>query len=156
MVLTVAGLAFSISPKALATAQPDLAAIEKLRFLTGAWACTIAGGTSDGLMLQVEYSFSPDGLWMIEVSKDADTKGGDWQTQLWGYDRRSDKLVAYSFASDGVSTKTVDGWIDGVFRSQRDDNGATVSLRSLGKRSMQWRIESRDHSLIVEQNCMHR
>lgn len=129
--------------------------MHKLAFLSGNWKCTVKGGSSDGLVQYVQYSFSPDGLWLTEVSWDAGTRK-DWASQLWGYDTRTQKLVAYQFNANGVFTKTVDGWINGAFRSTRDDNGATVSVRPTGARTAQWIIDSADHSYIVTENCVRR
>ena len=152
------GLVFVIAAMAAACGiraqQSGLAAMQKLSFLAGSWTCTVKSGVSNGLVLNLNYSFSPDGRWMTEHSEDAETKGGDWATQVWGYDARSDKLVAYQFVASGVFTKTVDGWVDGVFTSHRDDNGATISLKPMGPKTMQWIIESADHSSTVKQDCV--
>lgn len=136
--------------------QPDISAMKKLAFLSGAWVCTVEGGTSNGLAQNVEYSFSPDGLWMTELSQDSGPGQNDWATQIWGYDVRAGKLVAYNFTPYGVFTKSVEGWVDGAFVSHRDDNGATVSVRPISSRAMQWVIESADHSSIVKENCERR
>jgi len=136
--------------------QSDASAMPKLAFLSGTWTCTIRGGPSNGLVQDTTYSFSPDGMWMTELSHDTGTSGADWETQMWGYDARSHKLVAYQFVSLGVFTKSVDGWVDGAFVSHRDDNGATVSLKPIDGRSFQWIIESADHSSIVKEDCARR
>jgi hypothetical protein len=136
--------------------QPDVTAMKKLSFLSGAWRCTVEAGTSNGLVQDVTYSFSPDGLWMTELSQDSGPGHNDWATQIWGYDARAGKLVAYNFTPMGVFTKSVDGWINGAFVSHRDDNGATVSVRPISSGSMQWVIESADHSNIVKENCVRR
>jgi hypothetical protein len=149
--LTLALVATSCVPRAQ---QSDASAMQKLQFLAGSWVCTVKGGRGNGLVLNLDYSFSPDGLWMTEHSEDAETKGGDWATQIWGYDAFSNKLVAYQFVSSGLFTKTVDGWVNGIFTSHRNDNGATVSLKPIDAKSFQWIIESADHSSIVRQDCV--
>ncbi|HEV3155558.1 MAG TPA: hypothetical protein VGZ02_17265 [Candidatus Baltobacteraceae bacterium] len=137
--------------------QPDPSStMQKLKFLAGAWACTVKGGSSNGLVLDVQYSFSPDGLWMTELSQDSGTNGDDWATQMWGYDAHAQKFVAYTFARNGIFTKSVDGWVDGAFVSHRDDNGATVSVKPVDARSMQWVIESADHAYVVKEDCVRR
>jgi hypothetical protein len=50
----------------------------------------------------------------------------------------------------------VDGWVDGAFVSHRDDNGATVSVKPVDARSMQWVIESADHAYVVKEDCVRR
>jgi hypothetical protein len=134
----------------------DLSAMEKLSFLKGAWVCTIRGGSSNGLVQDVQYSFSPDGLWMTELSDASGPNQDDWATQVWGYDVNVGKFVAYNFAANGVFTKSVDGWINGSFVSHRDDNGASVSVKPIDSNSMQWTIESADHSSIVREDCVRR
>jgi hypothetical protein len=131
----------------------DPNAMQKLTFLTGAWSCTIKGATPKDLRQDAHYSFSPDGHWLTEVSHDIGPGDRDWMTQIWGYDALQQKLVAYQFYQDGVSTKTVNGWDDGVFVSHRDDNGATVSLKPVDANTIQWIIESADHSSIVTEDC---
>ena len=145
-----------LATAAVAPAQPadPLAAMQKLKFLTGSWACTIQGGPSSGLVENIEYSFSPDGLWMTEFSQD--TRGGDWATQMWGYDARAKKLVAVQFVGAGVFTKSVDGWVGGAFVSHRDDNGAKVSLRPVDATNMEWIITSADGSYSVKEACVRR
>jgi hypothetical protein len=128
---------------AVGAQQADATAMQKLKPLTGSWACTVRGGQSDG-------------LWMTELSQDTRTNGNDWATQMWGYDSHTRKLVAYNFARNGVFTKSVDGWVDGAFVSHRDDNGATVSVRPIDANSVQWVIESADHSYTVKEDCVRR
>jgi hypothetical protein len=128
-ILVAAALAMLLMTCMARAQQPDISAMKKLGFLSGTWACTVEGGTSNGLVLKVGYSFSPDGLWMTELSQDAGPGHNDWATQIWGYDVRAGKLVAYAFTPYGVFTKSVEGWLDGAFVSHRDDNGATVSVR---------------------------
>ena len=67
------------------------------------------------------------GSWMTELSHDAGSKN-DWETQMWGYDVHTKKLVAYPFTSNGVYTKTVAEFVGNNFVATRDDNGATVTL----------------------------
>jgi hypothetical protein len=136
--------------------QSDATAIRKLSFLEGRWLCTIRSGTSDGLKQDVKYSFSPDKLWMTEVSQDSGTGGNDWATQMWGYDARTQRLVAYNFASNGVLTKSVDGWVDGRFQSRRDDNGAIVSVKAVGSSAVRWTVQRADGSLVVYEDCIRR
>ncbi len=93
---------------------------------------------------------------MTELSQDSGTNGNDWATQMWGYDSHTQKLVAYNFARNGVFTKSVDGWVNGAFVSHRDDNGATVSVRPINASSIQWVIESADHSYVVKEDCVRR
>lgn len=131
--------------------RAGVSAMRQLSFLKGSWACTLRGGSSNGTVQEVRYSFSSDGLWMTELSQSAGAKKKDWATQMWGYDVGASRLVAYQFAADGVHTKNVDGWIDGVFRSERDDNGAIVRLTPTGPQSMQWSIESADQSRLVRE-----
>jgi hypothetical protein len=137
-------------------ANTDSTAIKRLAFLAGRWSCTVNGGSSNGLTLDVRYSFSPNWLWMTEESQDSGAAGTDWATQLWGYDARTKKLVAFQFTQSGVFTKSLDGWVNGIFVSHRDENGATVSLKPLGANSFQWIIESSDHSYTVTQDCIRR
>lgn len=130
--------------------------MHRLFFLKGAWVCTLRGGNSNGLVQDATYSFSPDGLWMTERSEDSSARKNDWATQMWGYDVSASRLVAYQFTANGVYTKSVDGWVGGVFRSERDENGAIVSLKPVSARSMQWFVESADRSSIVREDCVRR
>ena len=134
--------------------QPDMSAMQKLAFLSGTWACTIKGGSSNGFVQDVKYSFSPDGRWMTEVSLNSEPNEDDYATQMWGYDARVGKLVAYNFGANGVFTKSVGGWVDGKFTSRRDDNGAIVSLKPIDNRNMQWIIASADGTYIVQEDCV--
>lgn len=134
--------------------QPDKSAMQKLAFLSGTWACTIKGGSSNGFVQDVKYSFSPDGLWMTEVSLNSEPNEDGYATQMWGYDARVGKLVAYNFGANGVFTKSVDGWVDGKFTSRRDDNGATISLKPIDNHNMQWIIASADGTYIVKEDCV--
>jgi hypothetical protein len=150
-----AAMVFLLLTACIARAQEsDLAAMRKLMFLSGSWTCTVKGGDSSGLRQTVRHTFSPDGLWMTELSQDSGTKSDDWATQMWGYDAHVGKLVAYNFGSNGVFTKSVDGWVNGVFTSRRDDNGTTVSLRPVDARSIEWLIESADHSHALREECL--
>ncbi len=136
--------------------RAGVSAMRRLSFLKGSWACTLKGGSSNGAVQGVRYSFSSDGLWMTELSQTLGAKENDWATQMWGYDVSASRLVAYQFAANGVHTKSVDGWIGGVFKSERDDNGAIVSLRPIDPRSMQWLVESADHSNLFREDCVRR
>lgn len=133
--------------------RQDAGDIQKLNFLAGSWQCTIKGGPSNGQRMKIQYSFSQDGLWMTESQNDSGAANGTSMTQVWGYDSRQQKLVAYQFLKEGLFTKTVDGWVDGKFVSHRDENGWTVSLVPQGANAMQWVIESADHSYTVSEDC---
>jgi hypothetical protein len=133
--------------------QPDTSAMQKLAFLSGTWACTIKGGSSNGFIQNVKYSFSPDGRWLSEVSLNSEPNEDGYATQMWGYDARVGKLVAYNFGANGVFTKSVDGWVGGKFVSRRDDNGAVVSLKPIDNRNMQWIIASADGTYILREDC---
>jgi hypothetical protein len=133
----------------------DSEAIRKLAFLSGSWHCTIRGPrVPSGDVDHVTYEFSPDWKWMIERSDLEENGHTNWSTQLWGYDARRKQLVAYQFSSNGVATKTVDGWVGGVFQSKRDDNGATVTMKPGGQNAFAWVIESADHSSVVTEECI--
>jgi hypothetical protein len=136
--------------------QPGQEAMRKLAFLSGAWACTVKGGSSNGFVQEVKYSLSPDGLWLSEVSLNSEPNSDGYATQMWGYDARTGKLVAYNFGGNGVYTKSVQGWVDGEFTSRRDDNGATVALKPIADRNIQWIITSSDGSSIVKEDCVRR
>jgi hypothetical protein len=128
--------------------------MRKVQFLAGVWACTLERGTSSGPTQKVSYSFSPDGVWMSEVSQVTSPAQNDWAIQLWGYDSNSKKLVAYNFGPNGVTTKTVDGWVEGDFVSHRDDNGLVVLLRPSDKNSMEWIVQSPSRaSTLVSESC---
>ncbi|MBV9270455.1 MAG: hypothetical protein JO165_05130 [Candidatus Eremiobacteraeota bacterium] len=134
-----------------ASGQPSGAeAMRKLAFLTGTWKCTFKDTAGNNVVQQANYSFSPDGLWMTETSHD---EGSDtnWETQMWGYDVRADKLVAYQFYGDTVSTKSVQGWVDGVFVSRRDDNNAIVSMKPVNQNSMEWIIKLGKPGTFIEE-----
>jgi hypothetical protein len=128
--------------------------MEKLAFMAGSWTCTIQGPQAPpGDVEHANYSFSPDWTWMIERS-DLTEKGRTyWTAQVWGYDLYQRRLVAYRFSSQGVSTKTVTGWVDGQFRSVRDDDGATVSIEPISKSAFNWIEKSADHSWTVTEAC---
>jgi hypothetical protein len=130
--------------------------MNSLRFLIGKWRCDLIGVGTSGVALDIDYSFSPDGLWMLEVSKDAGTLSRDWAMQVWGYDKNSKKLVAYDFTPRGVFTKSVEGWINGEFVSHRDDNNAAVSLRRLSDAHITWQISSANQRSVVTQDCRRR
>ncbi len=151
----VAAVLLSLSGVSPARAQSNADAMKKLSFLLGEWQCVVEGGTSNGLHQVIRYSFSSDGLWMTELSHDANSSA-DWETQIWGYDSRTRRLTAYQFVETGIFTKTVDGWKDGVYVSHRDDNGASVSLKRLNDRSMKWIIASADGSYVVTEECVRK
>ncbi len=152
----VAVAAFLITACAAGAQQQGTDALHKLAFLKGTWACTIKGGPGNGFVQDVKYSFSPDGLWMAEVSLNSAPHEDDFATQMWGYDARTGKLVAYNFAANGVYTKSVEGWVDGKFISRRDDNGATVSLKPIDSHTMQWIISSADGTYVVSEDCVRK
>jgi hypothetical protein len=151
------GIAALLCSAGAASAQEAGAdAMGKLTFLSGKWNCTIAGGISNGQVQVNDYSFSPDKLWMTELSWDEGADKKNFATQMWGYDAIAGKLVAYQFTPNGVYTKTVDGWIDGAFTARRNDNGATVSVKQVNAESMEWTIASADKSSIVKEECVRR
>ena len=128
----------------------------KLQYLGGQWSCTVSNEATHKLLerLAIDYSFSPDKLWMIERSHDAMDRAKDWALQIWGYDANSSRLVAIQFTKMGVFTKSVEGWHQGAFISKRNDNGATVTLTRPSPNSIRWVIESVDHSFVVDQDCI--
>ena len=128
-------------------------AMKKLTFLAGSWNCVIRGGPSNGVRDHLVYEFSPDYLWMIERSNVTEGGQTNWSAQIWGYDAARSSLVAYQFSSGGVSSKTVEGWIDGRFVSKRDDNGSTVSAKPIDAHTFDWVIESADGSHVVTEHC---
>ena len=149
-------VALLVTACSAAAQQQGPEAIHKLAFLKGTWACTIRGGSGNGFVQDVKYSFSPDGLWMAEVSLNSLPHEDDFATQMWGYDTRTSKLVAYNFGGNGVYSKSVEGWVDGQFTSRRDDNGATVSLKPIDSRHMKWIITSSDGSYVVSEDCLRK
>lgn len=64
--------------------QSPLYAIQRLAFLSGTWRCEVSGGSSNGGALEINYSFSPDGLWMTETSRAAGSVASDWSLQVLG------------------------------------------------------------------------
>ena len=50
---------------------------------------------------------------MIELADLTEKGRTHWSAQIWGYDARQRRLVAYRFSPQGVSTKTVTGWLGG-------------------------------------------
>jgi hypothetical protein len=148
-------LAIGLFYSGVASAQeqgPD--AIRKLAFLAGSWHCVVQGAkVPNGDVERVSYEFAPDWSWMIERSDLRENGQEHWGAQLWGYDAQRKQLVAYQFASSGVTTKSVDGWVAGRFQSKRDDNGATVSLVPINKSAFDWVIEAADHSYTVKEVC---
>ncbi|MBV9264392.1 MAG: hypothetical protein JO324_08725 [Candidatus Eremiobacteraeota bacterium] len=128
--------------------------MKRLGFLSGSWSCLIHGkNVPKGDVDHVSYEFSPDWSWMIERSTVRENGHDYWTTQLWGYDAGRKQLVAYQFTPNGVATKTVQGWIGGEFRSTRDDNGATVTVKPVSQNAFDWVIESADHSSVVTESC---
>lgn len=147
---------FLITACAARAQQSGPEAMRKLAFLSGTWACTIRGSSSNGFVQNVAYSLSPDGLWLSEVSLNSEPNSDGYATQMWGYDARTGKLVAYNFGGNGVHTKSVRGWVNGEFISHRDDNGLIVTLKPIDDRNMQWIITSSDGSNLVKEDCMRR
>jgi hypothetical protein len=152
-VLTISIIAVLMNTISAGANDVAIETMQKLHFLSGQWSCKVSEGSSNGLSQVVRYSFSPDGLWMTEISHDAGAPEKDWSTQIWGYDAQAKKLVAVSFTGYGIFTKSVDGWFAGEFTSRRDDNGATVSLKRVNDQSMQWTIRSSDGSSVVYEIC---
>lgn len=140
----------------MVTAQeqgPD--SIRKLAFLSGSWQCVIRGTrVPSGDVERLTYEFSPDWSWMIERSDLQENGRRYWGAQLWGYDARRKQLVAYQFSSNGVFTKSVDGWVGGRFQSTRNDDGATVSIVPVNKDAFNWLIVSADHTYTVTEACI--
>lgn len=138
---------------AVGKADDGLAAIQRLMFLKGTWDCTVAGGSADSITQKVHYSFSPDHGWMTEVSDPSGPTAEDWATQLWGYDSKSGKIVAYNFARNGVTTKSVTGWVNGSFVSRRDDNGLLVVLKPVSADIVEWLVKRQDQTTLVREEC---
>lgn len=136
-----------------ACAQQGASAIRKLSFMQGTWHCVLRGGPNTGFRDTLSYSFSPNGNWMIEQEGGIYRGQRLWSLQMWGYDPQRQKLVAYQFTNGGVATKSVTGWQNGLFVSQRDDNNATVSIRQHSKRAFDWIIQSPDKSQTATQVC---
>ena len=128
-------------------------AIQKLSFMKGSWHCVIHGGPSSGKSDNLRYSFLPGGQWMEERGDFYVNGRDEWTIQMWGYDSVARRLVAYQFTPAGAFTKTVDGWVKGVFVSKRDDNGATVIIRPRNKRAFDWVITSADKTFTVVEAC---
>lgn len=137
-------------PLTLAAQTRGQDAIERLAFMAGSWTCAIQGAQAPpGDVEHVTYSFSPDWTWMIERSDLSEKGRTSWSAQLWGYDAHQRRLVAYRFSSQGVSTKTVTGWVDGQFRSVRDDDGGIVSIEPINKNAFNWIEVAADNSWAV-------
>jgi hypothetical protein len=135
--------------------EADPGAIKKLAFLKGSWNCAISGPKAPpGDVDHLTYEFSPDWTWMIERSNLRENGKVFWSMQVWGYDASRKQLAAYQFEPSGVYTKTVQGWVDGVFVSKRDDNGATVTLKPVSQNAFDWTIESADRSYVVTEECI--
>lgn len=135
------------------TEAQGVAQIKKLAFMAGTWKCVSHGGSSQGFLDTLTYSFSPDGHWMTETEHTPAGRPVTWSEQMWGFDAQQGKLVAYQFTPRGVATKSVSGWQNGRFVSKRDDNGATVSIRPKNKRAFDWVITPADGSSTVVQAC---
>ena len=118
--------------------QPQAAdAMKRLAFLRGDWNCVYQGGPESGQSEHINYSFTPDGRWMIERSDmrgSADSSG----VQVWGYDPAQQKLVAHQYTTNGIFTKTVAGWQGNQFVSTRDDNHWQIVLRQDGANAITW------------------
>ena len=135
-----------------ASAQQSASAITKLHRMAGAWTCAIVGTNTSG---DIEHTscFFDGGQWMEEVSMLRERGQDHSSTQIWGYDPKTTRLVAYQFTPDGVATKSVDGWVNGVFVSHRDDNGATVTIVPKGPKAFDWVIVSKDQTYTVREEC---
>jgi hypothetical protein len=151
LLLAIATLCFPLAVSAQASGRD---AMEKLAFMAGSWTCVIQGpNVPPGDVEHATYTFSPDWTWMIERS-DLTEKGRIyWSAQVWGYDSRQRRLVAYRFSSRGVSTKTVVGWVGGRFKSVSDENGGMVSIQPISKDAFNWIDESANHSWAVTEAC---
>lgn len=132
----------------------DADAIRRLSFLAGSWHCVIQGDrVPKGDTERVSYEFATDWSWMIERSELLENGHLHWGAQLWGYDSRQKKLVAYQFSAAGVFTKTVNGWKGDSFESTRDYDGATVIMRPLSQNAFEWVIESANGSNLITERC---
>jgi len=132
----------------------DAGPIKRLAFLAGSWHCVVHGNhVPTGDVEHVSYEFAPDWFWMIERSELMEKGRLHWGAQLWGYDSRQRKLVAYQFSSAGVFTKTVNGWKGDSFESKRDYDGATVVMRRVSQNAFDWIIESPDRSSVITETC---
>ena len=147
MVAFIASVAL-MSCAARAAGPEDIA---KLKFMTGTWKCIVHGGPSEGYVSYPTYSFSQDGSWMEE--REAGKSGTFVDVQMWGYDAGSKRLVAHQFTPDGVFTKSVDGWVDGMFVGHRDDNNATIAVQPKDSKHCTWIITSADKSSVVKEVC---
>jgi len=137
-----------------ARGQDQAGQVKRLAFLAGSWRCAVHGpGVPDGIVDELTYTFTPDWSWMIETSHVRQPGKDHWSTQLWGYDARDQRLVAYQFDSTGVSTKTVEGWVEGRFQSRRDDNGSTVVLDPSRGNAFDWTIKTADGSKVITESC---
>lgn len=135
-------------------AEQGTDAVKALGFLSGSWHCNVEGkNVPTGTIDHLSYEFAPDWSWMLERSNLRQNGRTYWSAQLWGYDVRQKRLVAYQFTSDGVATKTVDGWARDRFQSHRDDNGAIVSVERVNSHAFNWVIETADRSNVVKEVC---
>ena len=137
------------------TQAQAVAALSKLHFMSGTWTCVVyANGSANGYVSKLTYSFTPDGLFMIESEHSATSKYPRvWSLQMWGYDVLHKSFDAYQFTPAGVFTKTVQGWRNGAFLSTRDDNQYTVSIRKHSNRAFDWFIQPPDKSSTVTEAC---
>ena len=121
--------------------------------MAGSWTCTYHGTNANGPADHPKYRFFGGGLW-LEESSDYRQGGQDYSsTQIWGFDPRAKRLVAYQFTAGGVATKTVDGWVNGLFVSHRDDDHSTVSIVPKGAKAFDWLIVSADHNTTIREEC---
>ncbi|MFN2449601.1 MAG: hypothetical protein ABR508_07400 [Candidatus Baltobacteraceae bacterium] len=135
-----------------AHARTGADAMKRLAFLSGSWTCTMHGGSSEGVVDHLTYSFTADGRWMIERS---DVQGGESSVQIWGYDPAQRRLIAQQYGPQGVATKTVDGWKQNQFVSRRDDNGATIVLQQSAPNAFSWTVHaSAPGQSAVRENCI--
>jgi hypothetical protein len=90
---------------------------------------------------------------MTQLTYDSMTAAAPSETQLWGYDPTDRKIVAYQFNKNGVSTKTIDGWIGNAFVSHINENGYVVSLVPIDSNSIRWTIEDPKKSFRITSDC---
>lgn len=128
--------------------------MEKLAFMEGSWTCAIHGTqVPPGDAARATYSFSPDRRWMVERTNLTEKGHMYWSVQVWGYDSHQQRLVAYRFTTQGVTTKTVAGWEGGQFRSVDDGSGEMVSIEPVSKNAFNWIEEAADHSWTITEAC---
>ena len=126
----------------------------KLHWIAGSWTCVFVGtNVVHGAPDHPRYRFFGAGLWLEESSDYHEGGKDDSSTQIWGFDPAQKRLVAYQFSPGGVATKSVDGWVNGMFVSHRDDNGATVTIVPKGAKAFDWVIVSKDQTYTVREEC---